>query len=83
MSGLERNVIVNINTSGMTLKHIIGQEVYTNSILIYPHFDEENIKEFYWQKKYSYLNPSHEQKIFQKNPDLSYQCSILDYRSTV
>ena len=67
----------------MTLKHTIDQEVYTNSILIYPHFDEEKIQEFHWRRKNCYLNPSYEQKISQKTPDLSYQCSILDYRSTI
>lgn len=67
----------------MTLRYAINQEVYTNSLLIYPHFDESEIFEFYWQRRDSFFFGSTEQRINQLSSDLSFQCSVLDYRSMI
>ncbi len=67
----------------MALKHTIDQEVYTNSLLIYPNFDEDKISEFFWRRRNSYFSTCYEQKITQYPPDLSYQCSVLDYHSSI
>ena len=67
----------------MAIKHTISEEVYTNSILIYPHFDEDSIAEYFWRRKNPFFSTSYEQKINQYTPDLAYQCSVLDYRSTI
>ena len=47
----------------MTLRYAINQEVFTNSLLIYPHFDESDIFEFYWQRRDSFFFGSSEQRI--------------------
>ena len=67
----------------MALKHTITEEVFTNSILIYPHFDEHKIREFFWRRRNSFFSTLYEEKINQLCPELSYQCTILDYYSTI
>lgn len=67
----------------MTLKQSIDQDVYTNSLLIYPYFDEENLTEFYWRRRNPFFFTNYYQKINQHLPDLSYQCTILDYNSVI
>ena len=67
----------------MTLKQTIDQEVFTNSLLIYPNFDEDKIIEFYWRRRNPIFLNINEQKIIQHFPELSYQCSLLDYGATI
>ena len=40
----------------MQRQYEIEQEIYTNSFLIYPHFDEDNLTQFYWQRKNPYFS---------------------------
>ena len=77
------NYSINHYFATMALKHTIDQEVYTNSLIFYPNFDEDKITDYYWRRRNSSFSSSYEQKIMQYPPELSYQCSVLDYRSTI
>lgn len=67
----------------MALKHTIAQTVFTNSLLIYPNGEQQQIKEFYWRRKNSPFSMEYEQRIEQNPPELTYQCTIMDYKSTI
>lgn len=47
----------------MEQKHVINEELYTNSLLISPNPDEESIIEFYWVKKNSMFSNSKEKRV--------------------
>ena len=60
----------------------IAREVFTNSFLICPPL-QEPITHFYWQRNRPHFHPSSVQMVPQSVPELSYQCTLLDYHSTI
>lgn len=65
----------------MDRQEFIGEEVYTNSLLISPNPNDSSIKEFSWLRRNSYFCSAKERPII--TDELFYQCTILDYLSTI
>ena len=67
----------------MSVRQQIKDDLYTNSLLISPISNEEHVSTSFWVKKNSMFSCYKEKTM---NPSVSlpyYQCTLLDYLSTI